>query len=98
MDISVVIALFNEKESLRELVSGIMENLEAASLSYEIIMIRNDGSTTPKVAHTAPNNPPVSMPTYVAMFTAKGPGVLSLTAMKFTMDSSGIQPWASTSA
>ena len=44
MDISVVIALYNEKESLRELVSGIMENLEAASLSYEIIMV-NDGST-----------------------------------------------------
>lgn len=44
MDISVVIALYNEKESLRELVSGIQENLEAASLSYEIIMV-NDGST-----------------------------------------------------
>ncbi|MBQ6311040.1 MAG: glycosyltransferase family 2 protein [Bacteroidales bacterium] len=44
MDISVVIALYNEKESLRELVSGIMENLEAASLSYEIIMV-SDGST-----------------------------------------------------
>lgn len=44
MDISVVIALFNEKESLRELVSGIRENIEAASLSYEIIMV-NDGST-----------------------------------------------------
>ena len=50
------------------------------------------------MAHTEPKNPPVSMPTYVAMFTAKGPGVLSLTAMKFTMDSSGIQPWTSTSA
>ncbi|MBR5074209.1 MAG: glycosyltransferase family 2 protein [Bacteroidales bacterium] len=44
MDISVVIALFNEKESLRELVGGIRENLEAASLSYEIIMV-SDGST-----------------------------------------------------
>ena len=44
MDISVVIALYNEKESLRELVGGIRENLEAASLSYEIIMV-SDGST-----------------------------------------------------
>ena len=44
MDISIVIALYNEKESLRELVSGIRETLEAASLSYEIIMV-NDGST-----------------------------------------------------
>ncbi len=44
MDISVVIALYNEKESLRELVSGIRENLDAASLSYEIIMV-SDGST-----------------------------------------------------
>ena len=44
MDISVVISIFNEKESLRELVSGIRENLENASLSHEIIMV-NDGST-----------------------------------------------------
>ena len=44
MDISVVIALYNENESLRELVGGIRENLEAASLSYEIIMV-SDGST-----------------------------------------------------
>ncbi len=44
MDISVVISIFNEKESLGELVSGIRENLEKESLSYEIIMV-NDGST-----------------------------------------------------
>ncbi len=44
MDISVVISIFNEKESLRELVAGIVENLSKAALSYEIIMI-NDGST-----------------------------------------------------
>jgi len=44
MDISVVISIFNEKESLRELVGGIRENLEPANLSYEIIMV-SDGST-----------------------------------------------------
>ena len=44
MDISVVISIFNEKESLRELVSGIRENLDAAALTYEIIMV-SDGST-----------------------------------------------------
>jgi len=44
MDISVVVSIFNEKESLRELVSGIRENLDGASLSYEIIMV-SDGST-----------------------------------------------------
>lgn len=44
MDISVVISIFNEKESLRELVAGIRDVLCKASLSHEIIMV-SDGST-----------------------------------------------------
>lgn len=44
MDISVVISLFNEKESLAELTSGIAKVISGQGLSYEIIMI-NDGST-----------------------------------------------------
>lgn len=44
MDISIVISLFNEKESLVELVDGIHESLKARNFSYEIIMV-NDGST-----------------------------------------------------
>lgn len=43
MDISVVIALYNEKESLNELVCGIEKVLNEASLSHEIIMV-DDGS------------------------------------------------------
>ena len=45
-------------------------------------MITNDGSITPSVAHKPPNIPPGRVPTKVAIFTANGPGVLSLTAIK----------------
>ena len=44
MDISVVISLYNENESLQELVKGIHDSLSKMQLSYEIIMV-NDGST-----------------------------------------------------
>lgn len=44
MNISVVISLFNEEESLHELVSGIRSVMEREGFSYEIIMV-NDGST-----------------------------------------------------
>lgn len=44
MNISVVISLFNEEESLCELVSGIRNVMEREGFSYEIIMV-NDGST-----------------------------------------------------
>ena len=44
MDLSIVISLFNEEESLRELVSWIDKALSGQNLSYEIIMV-NDGST-----------------------------------------------------
>ena len=44
MDISVVISLYNENESLTELVKGIHDSLGKMQLSYEIIMV-NDGST-----------------------------------------------------
>ena len=44
MDISVIVPLLNEKESLPELTSWIARVMEAHSLSYEIIMV-DDGST-----------------------------------------------------
>ena len=44
MDISVVISLYNEEESLRELVKGIHDVLDKINVTYEIIMV-NDGST-----------------------------------------------------
>lgn len=44
MDISIVISLLNEKESLRELTGGIRSVMEKAGFTYEIIMV-NDGST-----------------------------------------------------
>lgn len=43
MDISVVISLFNEEESLKELTDGIREVMEKEGFSYELIMV-NDGS------------------------------------------------------
>lgn len=44
MDLSIVISLFNERESLTELISGIEKALEPEDIEYEIIMV-NDGST-----------------------------------------------------
>ncbi len=44
MDISVVIPLFNERESLPELSAWIARVLEAEGLQYEVIMV-DDGST-----------------------------------------------------
>ncbi len=44
MDISIVISLYNEEESLKELVEGIHNVLGKTALTYEIIMV-NDGST-----------------------------------------------------
>ena len=44
MDISVVIPLYNEEESLTELHSWIQRVMKANNFSYEIIFI-NDGST-----------------------------------------------------
>ena len=44
MDISVVISLYNEKESLQELVKGIGESIAPTGHTYNIIMV-NDGST-----------------------------------------------------
>ena len=44
MDLSIVISLFNEEESLPELVSWIDRTLKPESVSYEIIMV-DDGST-----------------------------------------------------
>ena len=44
MDLSIVISLYNEQESLRELVSEIHQAIDPLKLDYEIIMV-NDGST-----------------------------------------------------
>ena len=44
MDVSIVIPLFNEEESLPELASWIERVVNTHQLSYEIIMIE-DGST-----------------------------------------------------
>ena len=44
MDISVVIPLYNEDESLPELFSWIKRVMEAHSFSYEVIFV-SDGST-----------------------------------------------------
>ena len=44
MDISVIIPLFNEEESLRELFSWIQRVMEEHRFSYEVIFV-NDGST-----------------------------------------------------
>ncbi len=44
MDLSIVISLFNEEESLNELVSWINKALSDQNITYEIIMV-NDGST-----------------------------------------------------
>ena len=46
MDISIVISLYNEAESLTELVAGIHNVMDKMAVSYEIIMV-NDGSTDP---------------------------------------------------
>lgn len=44
IDLSIIISLFNEEESLPELISWIARSLENEHLTYEIIMV-NDGST-----------------------------------------------------
>ena len=44
MDISIVISLFNEEESLRELTGWIESVMTREGYSYEIIMV-DDGST-----------------------------------------------------
>ena len=63
-----------------------------------IRMMTKDGSATPSVAQIAPGMPTSRKPTKVEMFTAKGPGVDSLTATKLISSSASIQPWAATSA
>ena len=44
MDLSIVISLFNEEESLAELLEKIHAELDSKQLSYEVIMV-DDGST-----------------------------------------------------
>ena len=43
MDLSIVISLYNEQESLRELVDWIVRTLKDKGLEYEIILV-DDGS------------------------------------------------------
>ena len=61
-------------------------------------MMKNDGSTTPKVASSAPKKPPCDEPIKVAIFTASGPGVDSDTAMKLRNSLSVSHPWDSTTS
>ena len=44
MNISVVIPLLNEKESLRELTDSIIDVMKSYNFSYEVILI-DDGSS-----------------------------------------------------
>ena len=44
MDISIVVPLFNEEESLPELVTWINKVMQANAFTYEVIMV-DDGST-----------------------------------------------------
>ncbi len=44
MDLSIVISLFNEEQSLCELLSGITSTLQSSGMEYEVIMV-DDGST-----------------------------------------------------
>ena len=55
-------------------------------------MITKDGSTTPSVAHSAPQKPPCEAPMKVAILMASGPGVDSDTAMKLRNSPSVSQP------
>ena len=48
MDISIVIPLFNEEDSLPELEAWIRRVMEANGFSYEIIMV-DDGSKDNKI-------------------------------------------------
>lgn len=60
-DLSIVISLFNEEESLPELVSWIEKVMNSEGYSYEIIMV-DDGSTDGSwniVKHLAENNPSI---------------------------------------
>ena len=45
MDISIVVPVYNEEESLRELHEWIAKVLSSLSYRYEIIMVDNGGST-----------------------------------------------------
>ena len=59
-------------------------------------IIKNDGNTTPSVATNEPRIPPCVEPIKVAIFTARGPGVDSDTAIKFRNSFSVSQPLEST--
>ena len=50
------------------------------------------GTSTPRVARRDPDRPWTRYPQKVAVFTAMGPGVLSLTAKMSKMSLSSIQP------
>ena len=55
-----------------------------------------DGSTTPSVAHSAPQKPPCEAPMKVAILMASGPGVDSDTAIKLRNSPSVSQPCSKT--
>ena len=55
-------------------------------------IMTKDGSTTPSVAHSAPQKPPCEAPMKVAILMASGPGVDSDTAIKLRNSPSVSQP------
>ena len=55
-------------------------------------MMKNEGSTTPSVAISAPGKPPCDDPIKVAILIASGPGVDSETATKLRNSASVSQP------
>ena len=63
-----------------------------------ISIMTNDGSTTPIVAMNAPSIPPCDEPMKVAIFTARGPGVDSDTAIKLMNSLSVSHPFDSTTS
>ena len=56
------------------------------------MIIKNDGNATPTVVHTKLPVFLLSIPIYVEILMAKGPGVLSLTAIKSTNSRDVIHP------
>ena len=47
LDISVVVPLYNEEESLPELISWIARVMQANSFSYEVLLIDDAAATGP---------------------------------------------------
>ena len=60
MDISVVVPLFNEEESLPELYAWIERVMQANGFSFEVIFV-NDGSTDPLMGSDRKTQSPIGL-------------------------------------